>query len=163
MIRVLITIKGTATLSALGPTLLPYASRTHGRLKQKHLLLINVLTLEIRLTSFPLTLAASSLEPPNAGSIGVLPHPTESVHPDQLALLPIAYDCTPGQATGSVGGDVLRARKRSSERIAIALTRRMETNRVQQITFLSGEKEAVLTVEEISEAKEHHCTEQLGK
>lgn len=42
-----------------------------------NVLLINVLTLEIRLISLPLTLA-SSREPaePNAGSMGVLPHPT---------------------------------------------------------------------------------------
>lgn len=44
---------------------------------EKHSLLIKVLTLEIKLTNFPLTLAASSLEPPKAGSAEVLPHPTK--------------------------------------------------------------------------------------
>lgn len=38
-------------------------------------LLINVLTLLIKFTSFPFTLAASLL-PPNEGSVGVLPQPT---------------------------------------------------------------------------------------
>ena len=44
---------------------------------ESNILLIKVLTLEIRLISLFLTLA-SSREPaePNAGSMGVLPHPT---------------------------------------------------------------------------------------
>lgn len=45
-----------------------------------HSLLINVLTLEIRLISLAFTLAASSLPPPNAGSMGVLPQPTRISH-----------------------------------------------------------------------------------
>lgn len=46
--------------------------------REKNLLRIKVLTLLIRFTNFPFTLAASSLGPPNEGSVGVLPHPTTS-------------------------------------------------------------------------------------
>lgn len=48
-----------------------------GHARLVYLLRINVLTLEIRLMSFDLTLAWSLLEP-NDGSEVELPHPTES-------------------------------------------------------------------------------------
>lgn len=79
IIKVLITIKGTVILSVfLHATTIYSLSPGIEKHDRENLLLINVLTLDIKLTSFPLTLAASSLDPPNEGSVGVLPHPTKS-------------------------------------------------------------------------------------
>ena len=58
--------------------------RLYGTDVEHDLLLIKVRTLDIRLIIFPFTLAVSSLEPPNAGSIGVLPQPTRVREPNQL-------------------------------------------------------------------------------
>lgn len=68
-----------------------------------NVLLIKVLTLEIRLISLPLTLA-SSREPaePNAGSMGVLPHPTaktEKISGQNVARVVPNW----GERGGSVG------------------------------------------------------------
>ena len=58
-------------------TALQYFSLLHVTLQWGHSLLINVLTLDIKFTSFPFTLAWS-FELPKAGSVGALPQPTVS-------------------------------------------------------------------------------------
>lgn len=54
--------------------------------------------------------------------------------------------------------DLLRARKRSSERIATALTRRMETVRIGQTVGMDlGLGRGGLTLEETAEGEEEGC------
>ncbi|KAL8938747.1 MAG: hypothetical protein Q9216_003734 [Gyalolechia sp. 2 TL-2023] len=135
IIRVLITIRGTIIN-------LVFVAHDHDTLafigqsdySWDYLLLIKVLTLDIRLTNFPLTLAASSLDPPKGGFVAT------------------------GQKEES---DVLRARNRSSERIATALTRRMETGCVSLKTRKRW-RDLRCTVEEVSKAEEHHGAENLS-
>ncbi len=95
-------------------------------------LLIRVLTLEIRFTILPFTLAASSLEPPKEGSLGVLPHPTANAR-QHCSVISDGKPSNSARASCRISGaetekkDILRARNRSSDRIATALTRRIET------------------------------------
>lgn len=56
--------------------------------------------------------------------------------------------------------DVLRAKKRSSESIATALTRRIATVRGDWLSFgryQSGERGGRYTVKQLAEAEEEHC------
>jgi len=66
---------------------------------------------------------------PKPGSLCALPHPT-GIHPSCQLLLALEAmgreRIYPSKETGE-GTGVLLARKRSSERMAMALTRRMET------------------------------------
>lgn len=126
--------------------------RAEGRGEINNSLLINVLTLLIRFTSFPFTLAPSFADAPplpNDGSLGVLPHPTGYVVVSGDFFSPFRFVfrglCTclmarkerrkRGGRKGGRGKEegrkegrrLLRARNRSSERTATALTRRIDT------------------------------------
>lgn len=99
MTSVLITISGTILINRIGQlSHTSYRQNVRGgkgkrglvakkkgkdvekdgeRKEKTNVLRINVLTLLIKLTSLPLTLAASSrAEEPKEGSVGVEPHPT---------------------------------------------------------------------------------------
>ena len=88
-------------------------------------LLIKVLTLVIRFISLLFMLASPALLVPNAGSETVFDHPTVSLHIS--FLLYRGGEWRGGWWRGKGLEFVPRARKRSSERIAIAFTRRTET------------------------------------
>jgi hypothetical protein len=94
-----------------------------GALEQsKNILLIKVLILVIRLTNLLLTLASPPLLPePNAGSATALDHPTVSFN-QQFVLL---GDASFGRREEV--RSVPRARNRSSDKIAMAFTRRTLT------------------------------------
>ena len=112
----------------------PHSSISQQRKSEKqrrNSLLIKVLTLLIKFTNFPFTLAPSFPAPaPKDGSVGVLPHPTINIRQPGLAgpcnsLIRISIKAE--EETERQAGNVLRARKRSSERTATALTRRIDT------------------------------------
>ena len=116
-----------------------------GERQGSHVLRISVRTLAIRLMIRALTLVLSTA-PPKEGEGGVEPHPTGSERIARLAYSPGYWGIVgrgrrdggtkfhgavseqgAGRHRGRVGEDVLRARKRSSDRMAMALVRRMET------------------------------------
>lgn len=109
--------------------------------RTEHVLLINVRTLAIRFTIFAFTLAVSLLAPNPGSDCCVLPHPTARPRPVRISNL------VRGRVEGlewprcgfGAEGDLLRARKRSSERMAMALTSRMETGERRRLSIETGE------------------------